>query len=123
MCRSPDAWQHSLTGQALAATPRFLLPPNGAFCLLGVHLVRLRRYRRNVPLPHTATYRDISRQLAGQLMAGSTNSVSTPPRSAGCRNAIDAPMDPCRGRWSSGRMSVAPIDASAAVISATAYPT
>ena len=57
------------------------------------------------------------------LPGGCTSSVRTPPRSPGCRNAIEAPIDPCRGRESISRTPAPPISASAAVTSATAYPT
>jgi hypothetical protein len=52
---------------------------------------------------------------------GWTSSVRTPPRSAGCRNAIDAPIEPCRGRVSISRTRPpASIVASASVTFATA---
>src|SRR6266851_7917425 len=51
-----------------------------------------------------------------------TSSVRTPPTSEGCTNAMDAPMEPCRGRSSISRTPPAPSDVRAALISATPYP-
>ncbi len=61
-------------------------------------------------------------------LADWTSSVSTPPRSAGCRKAMEAPIDPCLGRWSISRTptpeppEVPPIAAIASVMLVTPYP-
>ena len=61
-----------------------------------------------------------SRAGRGQAGPGAwTSSVSTPPMSAGCKNAIEAPIEPCLGRASIRRTPAAPIDESAAVMSVT----
>src|SRR5258708_19924408 len=56
------------------------------------------------------------------LTADSTSSVSTPPTSAGCRNAIAAPIDPCRGLESSSRTPPPEMPSTPAWIPPTPYP-
>ncbi len=69
--------------------------------------------------------REAADQAADQAGPGpdsagcSTSSVSTPPTSAGWRKAIEAPIEPCRGRSSTSRIPVALIAASAARTSVT----
>src|SRR5690606_39748336 len=48
-----------------------------------------------------------------------SNSVSIPPTSLGCRNAICEPIEPCRGRSSSSRTPFPPILVIASEMSGT----
>src|SRR6266481_3644560 len=64
----------------------------------------------------------LSAMATRYLTADSTSSVSTPPTSPGCRNAIAAPIDPWRGLESSSLTPAVEIAVIAASISRDAVP-